>query len=221
MKIERLNENQIRCTLTRSDLASREMEITELAYGTEKARNLFHEMIEQAQQELGFEAEDTPLIVEAIPLSSESLMLIITKVENPEELDTRFAKFAPQPENALVPALPPTPPATLEEASEEEAEVSDFFRCFRFSDLDSVSRAASILADMYCGNNTLYKLPDAPGYCLYVTKSGHTPSEFNRVCNILSEYSSRIPSIYATDAYMAEHYEVVVADRAIQVMAQL
>ena len=45
MKIERLNENQIRCTLTRSDLASREMEIAELAYGTEKARNLFREMI--------------------------------------------------------------------------------------------------------------------------------------------------------------------------------
>ncbi|MCI8513698.1 MAG: adaptor protein MecA [Lachnospiraceae bacterium] len=221
MKIERLNENQIRCTLTRGDLASREIELTELAYGTEKARNLFHEMIEQAQQEFGFEAEDTPLIVEAIPLSSESLVLIITKVENPEELDTRFAKFAPPPENTLLPAISPAPPATLEEAGEEEAEVSDFFRCFFFPDLDSVSRTAMILEDMYCGSNTLYKLPDASGYCLCVTKSGHTPSEFNRVCNILSEYSRRIPSIYATDAYMSEHYEAVVEDRAIQVMARI
>lgn len=221
MRIERLNENQIRCTLTRSDLVSREMEITELAYGTEKARNLFHEMIEQAQQEFGFEAEDTPLIVEAIPLSTESLVLIITKVENPEELDTRFAKFAPPPENALIPVISAAPPATLEEASEEDAEVSDFFRCFYFPDLDSVSRVAMILEDMYCGSNTLYKLPDEPGYCLSANKSGHTPAEFNRVCNILSEYSHRIPSIYATDAYMAEHYEIVVEDHALQVMAQI
>ena len=221
MKIERLNENQIRCTLTRSDLASREMEIAELAYGTEKARNLFREMIEQASAEFGFEAQDTPLVVEAIPLSSESLMLIITKVENPEEMDTRFSKFAPMPENALVPAAPAAPPATLEEATEEDAESADLFRMFRFPDLDSVSRAAVILADMYSGLNTLYKLPDRPGYCLCVTKSGHTPAEFNRVCNILSEYSSCIPSGYAAEAYASEHFEIVVEGRAIQVMALL
>lgn len=221
MRIERLNENQIRCTLTRSDLVSREMEITELAYGTEKAHSLFREMIEQAEQELGFETEDTPLIVEAIPLSAESLVLIITKVENPEELDTRFAKFAPPPENALIPAISTAPPATLEEAGEEDAEAADFFRCFLFPDLDSISRAAVILEDMYYGNNTLYKLPDASGYCLRVAKSGHTPSEFNRVCNILSEYSRPLPSTYATDAYMSEHYEIIVEDHAIQVMARL
>ena len=34
-------------------------------------------------------------MVEAIPLSNESIMLIITKIEDPEELDTRFSKFAP------------------------------------------------------------------------------------------------------------------------------
>lgn len=221
MRIERLNENQIRCTLTRNDLVSREMEIAELAYGTEKARSLFHEMIEQAQQEFGFEADDTPLIVEAIPLSAESLVLIITKVENPEELDTRFAKFAPPPEASLMPVVSAAPPATLEEAKEEDAEVSDLFRCFSFPNLDSVSRVAVILEDMYCGNNTLYKLPDESGYCLSVAKSGHTPADFNRVCNILSEYGRCLPSIYATDAYMSEHYEVIIKDRAIQVMAQI
>ena len=41
MKIEKVNENQIRCTLTREDLASRELKISELAYGTEKAKSLF------------------------------------------------------------------------------------------------------------------------------------------------------------------------------------
>ena len=30
MKIEKVNENQIRCTLTREDLASRELKISEL-----------------------------------------------------------------------------------------------------------------------------------------------------------------------------------------------
>ena len=44
MKLERISENQIRCTLTRSDLAERELKISELAYGTEKAKALFRLM---------------------------------------------------------------------------------------------------------------------------------------------------------------------------------
>lgn len=95
MKIEKVNDNQIRCTLTREDLANRELKISELAYGTEKAKNLFRDMMQQAAFECGFEAEDIPLMIEAIPLNSECIVLIITKVEDPEELDTRFSKFAP------------------------------------------------------------------------------------------------------------------------------
>ena len=95
MKIEKVNENQIRCTLTREDLASRELKISELAYGTEKAKTLFRDMMQQANFEFGFEAEDIPLMIEAIPLNAECIVLIITKVEDPEELDTRFSRFAP------------------------------------------------------------------------------------------------------------------------------
>ena len=95
MKIEKVNDNQIRCTLTREDLANRQLKISELAYGTEKAKNLFRDMMQQASFECGFEAEDIPLMIEAIPLNSECIVLIITKVEDPEELDTRFSKFAP------------------------------------------------------------------------------------------------------------------------------
>lgn len=95
MKIEKVNDHQIRCTLTKNDLADRELKISELAYGTEKAKSLFRDMMQQAAYEFGFEADDIPLMIEAIPLNSECIVLIITKVENPEELDTRFSNFAP------------------------------------------------------------------------------------------------------------------------------
>ena len=82
-------------TLTRADLADRQLQLSELAYGTEKSKNhFFRDMMQQAAFEFGFEAEDIPLMIEAIP-SADSIVLIITKVEDPEELDTRFSKFAP------------------------------------------------------------------------------------------------------------------------------
>lgn len=93
MKIERLSENQIRCTLYKADLADKELLLTELAYGTDKAKALFRELMQQASNELGFEVDNIPLMIEAIPVSTECLILIITKVEDPEELDTRFSRF--------------------------------------------------------------------------------------------------------------------------------
>ena len=100
MKIEKVNDHQIRCTLTREDLLSRELKISELAYGTDKAKDLFRDMMQQAACEFGFEAEDIPLMIEAIPLNAECIVLIVTKVEDPEELDTRFARFAPSVKTA-------------------------------------------------------------------------------------------------------------------------
>ena len=48
MKIEKINDNQIRCTLTSEDLESRRIRLSELAYGSEKAKALFHDMMKQA-----------------------------------------------------------------------------------------------------------------------------------------------------------------------------
>ncbi len=93
MKIERISENQIRCTLNQADLADKELLLTELAYGTDKAKELFRELMQQAATELGFEVDNIPLMIEAIPVSKDCLVLIITKVEDPEELDTRFSRF--------------------------------------------------------------------------------------------------------------------------------
>jgi len=95
MKIEKLNDRQIRCTLTKADLADRQLKLSELAYGTDKAKALFRDMVQQASLKFGFEAEDIPLMIEAVPLNSDCIVLIITKVEDPEELDTRFSRFAP------------------------------------------------------------------------------------------------------------------------------
>lgn len=93
VKIERISENQIRCTLNKHDLIERQLKISELAYGSEKAKQLFRDMMEQANIDLGFDADDIPLMIEAIPTSRDSIILVITKVDNPEELDERFSQF--------------------------------------------------------------------------------------------------------------------------------
>ena len=64
-----------------------------MTYGSQAAKQLFNEMMQKARVELGFILDNTPLMIEAIPLQGGSVQLIISKVEDPEELDTRFSKF--------------------------------------------------------------------------------------------------------------------------------
>ena len=94
MKLEKLSDTQIRCTLSKEDLSQRQLHLSELAYGSEKAKKLFRDMMQQASIELGFEADNIPLMIEAIPISNDCLVLVVTKVEDPDELDTRFSRFS-------------------------------------------------------------------------------------------------------------------------------
>ena len=93
MKIEKLNDNQIRCTLTREDLISRRINLRELVYGSDKARKLFEDMMDEAFSRFGFSVDNASLMIEAIPLSGDSIVLIISRVDNIEEMDSRFARF--------------------------------------------------------------------------------------------------------------------------------
>jgi len=246
MRIEKLNDNQIRCTLTKDDLANRQIKLSELAYGTEKAKDLFRDMMQQAAIDFGFEADNIPLMIEAIPLPNECIVLIITKVEDPDELDTRFAKFAPGNESSLEDLsdlgsiLPEGADNVLDmfrklidrhlkgETTEEKEEKAialaselDLTRLYFFPDLDTVIDAAHVLKDYYKGCNSLYRMVRDGNYCLVIRKSGHTPEEFNKISNILSEYGTSEKYAAASEAYLEEHEELMVKDEALQKLALL
>lgn len=239
MKIEKVNENQIRCTLTREDLASRELKISELAYGTEKAKTLFRDMMRQANFEFGFEAEDIPLMIEAIPLNAECIVLIITKVDDPEELDTRFSRFAPsvtedmdsddeyedssadevmdlfrrlQTDQQETPAEQPEPM----KAPGIDSAAPTCTRVFGFDSLKQVMEAAAVVAAHYMGASTLYKDNVSGRYLLLLTPGEDTRESFDRACNVISEYGVLQRSTAAGNTFLAEHCEVLIQDHAVQ-----
>lgn len=259
MKIEKINDRQIRCTLTREDLANREIRLSELAYGSEKAKALFQDMMQMAAEDFGFEADNTPLVIEAIPVSMDAIILIITKVDDPEELDTRFARFSPEAEGAdeapftdlrnkiegaddmlgLIKRISEakkqssaktknTPAAKPGEAEKDAAgllaeddEVRNLTRFYLFHSLDHVIDAAYVLGTVYDGPNTLYKNPDDGHYYLILKKAESSAEQFNKVCNVLSEYALACKFTPGMEAHFAEHMETIVADHALQSLYQL
>lgn len=256
MKIEKINDNQIRCTLSRSDLAKRSIKLSELAYGSEKAKGLFRDMMFQAREEFGFNAEDIPLMIEAIPYS-EHIVLIITKVEDPEELDTKFSSFAPgiREENGMLDDMPSElntaaevldlfrkiqdsvlsnsgnarsasgietkASDTEEEEYSEEKENPNLTRMFTFSSLANVNKLAQLVGTAYQGANALYKDEAYGTYILVTTKGSHTREEYNRFCNMVSEYGSMHKAGVATERFLEEHLIPIIKDTALQTLAAL
>ncbi len=231
MKIEKINENQIRCTLNSSDLVDRQLNLGELAYGSMRARNLFREMMQQAFNDFGFDAEDNPLMVEAIPLSSDSIMLIITKVDDPEELDTRFAKFAPSSETEAdscsetgMPLLlegAPAPELAAPSAKPKETDDTDHLRIFCFPSLDAVSQAAEVLGDSFDGHNSLYRAPANGEFFLVISRQGYGTEDFARIFNTLSEFGTHVKGSNIQEAYYQEHFDLIVEGLALQVLRNI
>lgn len=258
MKIEKINDNQIRCTLTKEDLELRHIKLSELAYGTEKAKSLFREMLKWASYKYGFEAEDIPLMIEAVPLSDDSIVLIVTKIEYPEELDTRFSRFTEDTESddqelddfmdydydeedVEYQHIEPVKPSSasdiidlfkkakevsdaLSNDSKSKAEVEipiDITKLFVFNTLDDVIELSSVLGNFYHGENALYKNKHNKKYYLVISKSDHTPEEFNKVCNIISEYGQQENLSLGSDAYFTEHYSSVILKNALSTLQQL
>lgn len=243
MKIEKVNDNQIRATLTREDLDSRHIKLSELAYGTEKAKSLFRELMQQAAYQFGFEADDIPLMIEAVPISSDAILLIVTKVEYPEELDTRFSRFSEECDvdsdtydevdltrnsgtsaNDIIDLFQKARQAVSAAGQAmEQADIPkdadqipvDITKMFVFHSLDDLMHLSHVLTPFYQGANALYKNPVSGEYYLVVSKSGHTPEEFNKVCNILTEYGSQDHFAVGTQSYYQEHYTTLLEADAL------
>ena len=208
MKIEKLNENQIRCTLTHADL----------------------------------EADNIPLMIEAIPSSADSIVLIITKVEDPEELDTRFSRFTPSGEsdplniealeklegadeflNLLNKVKEAASGTRTAEKEKEETHTAPVFsvRLFSFETLDGVIKAARLIAPAYKGANTLYKDGTGGVFLLALAPSEHSTNEFNKICNMLSEYGTPEKADSTVLAFLEEHCDIIISANAVQKLSTI
>ena len=126
------------------------------------------------------------------------------KEESPAESLDLIEEKEDSAETAEEPAAKTTPPLT---------------KIFSFKSLDEVIRVSAELIVSYHGHNDLYKNEATNTYYLVLTQSEYTPQEFNRICNLVSEYGKLERSTYATIAYFKEHFEVIVRDNAVQILS--
>ena len=79
MKIEKLNENKVRITLNLEDLRDRNIDYQSFMARPIETQDIFFDMLDIAEQEVGFQINDSRFAIEVIALKDGRFIFTITK----------------------------------------------------------------------------------------------------------------------------------------------
>ena len=82
MKIEKLTDNKIRIILNLDDLAKKNIDVHSLIKNSSGTQSFFNKILKQAEKEVGFNAQDAKLLIEAFISADGFFILTFTKLEN-------------------------------------------------------------------------------------------------------------------------------------------
>ena len=211
MKIERINDNQIKLTLTHDDLTKRNIKLEELITQTEKSQALFRDIIEQAFTECGFTVNNEPLMVEATPVAVDGLMIIVTKIQDKDSQKDKVSLLSQNKEHRRFKRK------SIEAYTDEK--VSDNgISIYSFENLDDVINASIRLNDTYSGYNTLFKYSQK----FFLLIQNDSPSDDitdEEIDNIISEYGTKHVSTVLSKYHLIEHGELMVKNPAVKTLA--
>ena len=232
MKINKINDNQIKCILTQQDLEDRHLNLRELSYNSTEIRKLFAEVIRYAYNNFGFDANNVPLKIDVIPLRT-SAVLFITKVEEPEELNPSYSHFSPavyekmkNPEKEdnsdlsesfknLINALFPMAKEDMEVHKSGEAFETSNPIIFSFEKVSDLIDACKGVSATYKHQSTLYYDESKNLYYLKMFANGEPDDNFRQNCISLLEYGKNINNDKFFESYLKEHARVLAEENAV------
>lgn len=97
----------------------------------------------------------------------------------------------------------------------------DFVKTYLFTDFETIERFAKVVTDIYKGENTLYKDLKQGRYVLNLHKNDHTPEEFNKICNMATDYGVQMEYNSAMEAHLEEHGRLILRGCALQTIGQI
>ncbi|MBQ3145264.1 MAG: adaptor protein MecA [Clostridia bacterium] len=79
MQIEKLNENKIRIILNLEDLKEKNIDLHSFMSSSIESQDLFYDMLDAAEREIGFKTKDYKLMIEALAIPEGKFVLTITR----------------------------------------------------------------------------------------------------------------------------------------------
>ncbi len=203
MRIERINENMIKVTISLNDLEERNIDLESINYNSPAAQELFWDMMEQAEIELDFAISDSQLIIEPVPDEEEGFIVTVTKLNDEEEFESihKYIKNRFHRADIRVKKIKKLSPAVW---------------IYRFDNFDNLCLLAKKLEKLYMGKTSLYEYNE--NYFLVMRKDGFFSLDMVMTETLLAEYGHRVRSIAFTEGYLNEYGRIVLRSNCLETL---
>ena len=196
MKIERLSQDKIRIFLTFDDLSERGIQKEDMWQEVPKVHDLFTEMMDQAYNELGFDATG-PLAEEVFALPAQGMVVIVTRGKYDHH------QYGGSGEEEL-----PEEVYEMEVTLEQTDSI-----VYAFRDFEPLVEAAHVLIGNITSAGKLYSYKGK--WYLYFDPKHFEETQLSALIAVLSEFGDSSP---VTEAVLSEYGKTVMPEDAVQVL---
>lgn len=194
MKIEKLNENKIKITLSNEDLKARNIDVHSFIYNSPESQDLFWDVMREAEREYGFSVDESMVYVEASATASGIFTLTVTKTTNSLNQSSLKNKLKKQPNYKLKRKAANTP---LDNA------------LYRFESFDDFCNFCQVAPVKEFEKNSLLELDS----CYYLHVSNMPNSH-------ILEYATKEHNTGLLLAKISEYGKTLISENAIEVISK-
>lgn len=200
MEIEKLSENVIKVTITPSDLEERDIDLDSLTYNSPEAKELFFDMIEQAEMELGFSVSESQVVIEPSTEEYDGFVITITRLDDKNDFDSLQKLIRSKTAKPKVKAP-------------HSGKVSRSALIYYTESFDDMCLLCEKLSSVYKGKNSLYS--KSGKYYLVLGNEKFSSINVVALMGILEEYALKASVSVCYEGYLNEYGTLIIKDNAV------
>lgn len=194
MKIEKLNKDRIKVSLSSTDLYELDIDVKKLSPNSQELHSFLFQIMETIREETGFNPYNGQVVVEATP-STEGMDIMVSRVSGKKRKITKqeFSKIT-----------------SVKAKVKKNAETAIFF----FKDFDDLCMAIKMADKEALMMSSLYKIGDT--YCFTIKND----TLYKKCIAMMREYSSSISGRTFHLAHLKEHGKLIASGHKLSEMAE-
>jgi len=200
MRIEKITENKIRITLNLEDLKENNIDLHSFMSNSPETQDLFLDMLEKAETEVGFKTSNYKLMIEAIATSEGNFILTITRI---------------LPEKNITPSKTPKKNIKAKRKVVTPDKVLSVYKFNTFDDFcEFCTYLNSTVLKSRLKSSVLYAYNSE--YYLVLNNIRINLKDFKTFCYAITEFGSYIKDCALFERKLKEYGKVVIKQNAIE-----
>lgn len=193
MRIEKINDNKIKVTLSTRELEERNLDFQSLRYNTPEAQTLFWDMMKQAENEHGFKTTNCQLFIEAASIDNSQFIVTITKLQGKALPPAPSKKKLPLPE--------------LKARKKQTVKSKNYI--YKFNDFEQICNLISAIDIPQSLTSTLYEYNG--NYFIVANTS-------RKLHLLISEFAEIVKDVLYTEGLLEEYGNKIIDKKAFEVL---